>query len=79
MSAAKDAQTLTDNDFAAIQSHAENTWSLEAVAPLYERYFGRLYSLWGNGWYEQRPLEQLMEPRDDRKETSCNSGSIQTE
>jgi glycosyltransferase involved in cell wall biosynthesis len=36
----------------AIRQRAVERYSLEAVAPMYERYFTRLSALWGAGWYE---------------------------
>lgn len=54
------AKKLTTQDQALIKKTAESRWSLEAVAPLYERYFSRLYRLWGAGWYETRPLEEIL-------------------
>jgi len=37
---------------AVLQAEALERWSLEAVAPLYERWFEELGSLWQGGWYE---------------------------
>lgn len=34
-----------------IRKDAMDHYSLDAVAPLYEAWFGRLNSLWSNGWY----------------------------
>ncbi len=39
---------------AALQQEALERWSLEAVAPLYERWFDELASLWDAGWYAPR-------------------------
>jgi len=36
-----------------IRNTAVNKYSLEAIAPLYEKYFRRLETLWGDGWYER--------------------------
>lgn len=36
---------------ATIRHYAENRYSLEAVGPLYDRYFRQLQTLWGDGWY----------------------------
>lgn len=58
--AALRARTLTNFDHMRIKEKAESRWSLGAIAPLYERYFSRLYSLWGAGWYERRPLEEIL-------------------
>jgi glycosyltransferase involved in cell wall biosynthesis len=52
--AALAAQKLTKSDKLKIKERAEALYSLEAVAPQYERYFGRLISLWGDGWYEMK-------------------------
>lgn len=38
-----------DRDY--IRKRAVATYSLEATAPKYERYFHRLAQLWGDGWY----------------------------
>ena len=38
-------------DYAAIQRQAVSRFSYDAVAPLYEDYFDRLLSLWGEGFY----------------------------
>ena len=46
--AAKDAPNL---DRQTIRDRAVSTYSLEAIAPRYERYFHRLSQLWGDGWY----------------------------
>lgn len=37
-----------------IRQHAVDNYSLEAVAIKYDRYFKRLLTLWGHGWYELR-------------------------
>lgn len=34
-----------------IREHALATWSLEAIAPRFDRYFRRLETLYGDGWY----------------------------
>lgn len=47
--AAKDVKKL---DRSAIRKHAESIYSLDAIAPRYERYFKRLLTLWGEGWYD---------------------------
>lgn len=39
-------------DRKAIRKRAISLYSLEAVKPLYERYFKHLQSLFGNGWYQ---------------------------
>lgn len=42
----------------AIRERAIRNYSLEAIAPKYEAYFGRLLTLWGGGWYAMS--ERLM-------------------
>ena len=56
VAAAEAAQTLTRQERSVIRDRAVSRYSLEAVAPLYERYFNRLYDLWGKGYYEEEPL-----------------------
>jgi glycosyltransferase involved in cell wall biosynthesis len=56
---AKSAQELAEKDRQRIRDRALQLYSLDAVAPMYERYFRRLYALWGNGWYEMRDLESI--------------------
>jgi glycosyltransferase involved in cell wall biosynthesis len=46
--AVQDAPNL---DRSAIRQRALDTYSLEATAPKYERYFSRLLNLWDEGWY----------------------------
>jgi glycosyltransferase involved in cell wall biosynthesis len=46
--AVQDAPTL---DRSVIRERALDTYSLEATAPKYERYFRRLLTLWVDGWY----------------------------
>lgn len=41
-------------DPAAIRRHAVATYSLDVVRYRYQRYFERLASLWGAGWYARR-------------------------
>jgi glycosyltransferase involved in cell wall biosynthesis len=36
-----------------VREYALSLYSLDAVAPLYERWFGRLETLWDGGWYER--------------------------
>jgi glycosyltransferase involved in cell wall biosynthesis/SAM-dependent methyltransferase len=50
------AQWLTSDDRAAIRKRAIDKWSLEAIAPRYERYFQRLFDRWGAGWYQKTPF-----------------------
>lgn len=48
--AAEDVKTL---DPKAIYETAKNKYSLEAIAPQYDKYFRRLLTLWDKGWYER--------------------------
>lgn len=57
--AAMRALSLSSDHRSAIKARARMNWSLEAIAPLYERYLGRLYSRWGAGWYELREPEDI--------------------
>jgi glycosyltransferase involved in cell wall biosynthesis len=50
--AALAAQKLSLEERLAIKKRAESLFSLEAIAPQYERYFFRLMTLWKAGWYE---------------------------
>lgn len=47
-------------DRAEIRRHAQNTYSLEAVKPLYEHYFQHLMTLEGQGFYDARPVEPYL-------------------
>jgi glycosyltransferase involved in cell wall biosynthesis len=62
VAAAEEAKTLTRKDRSALRDRAVGRYSLEAVAPLYERYFNRLYDLWGTGYYEESPLYDREHP-----------------
>ena len=64
VAAAKEAQTLTNEERSAIRERAVSRYSLEAIAPLYERYFDRLYDLWGEGYYEKTPLYERERERE---------------
>jgi hypothetical protein len=55
--AARRAMILTPRDRHWIRTRAEGLYSLEAVAPLYERYFGRLADRWAGGWYQMKPFD----------------------
>lgn len=57
--AAVRAQSLTEEDRLALRDSAIRRYSLDTVAKQYERYFSRLYALWGAGWYEVRDLAQI--------------------
>jgi len=39
-------------DPAAIRQHTADRFSMEVIGPRYERYFERLLTVWGRGWYE---------------------------
>ena len=60
VAAARYAQTLSTEDRRAIQRAAQAKFSMEAVKPLYDRYFHRLYQLRTGGWYENHPWDQLV-------------------
>ena len=45
------AEAASYLDRQTIRNRALATYSLEAIAPRYERYFSRLLTLWGDGWY----------------------------
>jgi glycosyltransferase involved in cell wall biosynthesis len=40
-----------------IKADAESKYSLEAIAPKYERYFQRLMDRWNQGWYQKEPFQ----------------------
>lgn len=48
--AAEDVKSL---DPKTIYETAKNKYSLEAIAPQYDKYFLRLLTLWDKGWYER--------------------------
>lgn len=60
--AAKLASELDPMERETLRQSAIKRWGLEAIAPQYERYFGRLHSRWGEGWYEMRPPELVRIP-----------------
>jgi glycosyltransferase involved in cell wall biosynthesis len=60
--AAEAAKGLRGADRSAIRERARSLYSLEAVAPLYERYFARLYALWSEGWYFRGNPEDIVVP-----------------
>lgn len=62
LDAAERARALTHEERAAIREQAMARYTLEAVAPRYERYFSRLYARWGRGWYETGDLSTLIPP-----------------
>ena len=63
--AAERARTLSADARRAIRERALARYSFEAVAPLYERYFSRLYARWGRGWYETRDIDVLALPPEE--------------
>lgn len=65
LAAAERARALRPEERAAIREQAIARYSLQAVAPLYERYFSRLYARWGRGWYETGDLSALVPPDDE--------------
>jgi hypothetical protein len=42
-----------------VRDYALGRYSLEAVAPLYERWFDNLDGLWGEGWTALRSREAV--------------------
>lgn len=59
-------------DPVACRTLAEKRFSLEAIAPMYERYFERLNDLWTDGWYARR------QTTDERTATGPSCGSACT-
>ncbi len=59
------ARSLSADARLALRERALAKYSFEAVAPLYERYFSRLYARWGRGWYEMRDLDLLAPPENE--------------
>ena len=49
-----------DLDRAEIRRHAQETYSLEAVGPLYDHYFKHLATLYGEGFYDAQPVEPVL-------------------
>jgi glycosyltransferase involved in cell wall biosynthesis len=60
LEAAERARSLPAEERRRLRTRALATYSFEAVAPRYERYFSRLYARWGRGWYETGDLELLL-------------------
>jgi glycosyltransferase involved in cell wall biosynthesis len=46
-------EAAAELDRERVRARAEERYSLEAVAPLYERWFSQLGTLRGAGWYER--------------------------
>lgn len=57
VAAARLAATLGSWERDGLRARAQAHYSLESVAPLYTRFFHRIYDLWGEGWYQREPLE----------------------
>jgi glycosyltransferase involved in cell wall biosynthesis len=49
--ATKAVETFSDDKRRKIQKNAQARFSTDVVGKQYEKYFDRLYNLWGNGWY----------------------------
>ena len=60
VAACKYAATLSTEDRRAIQRAAQAKYSIEAIKPLYDRYFHRLYQLRAGGWHSTQPWEALV-------------------
>jgi glycosyltransferase involved in cell wall biosynthesis len=54
--AARLAMTLTPSERAVIRTSAESKYSLEAIAPKFERFFQRIIDRFGAGWYAKEPV-----------------------
>lgn len=50
------AEAVKTLDYAAIRKHAIDNYSLPVIGKKYDKYFRRLYDLWGDGWYQMEPL-----------------------
>jgi glycosyltransferase involved in cell wall biosynthesis len=57
LEAARYAQTLSTAERRVFRVRAKAMFSLEAIAPQYERYFQRLMDRWGAGWFEKDPVD----------------------
>jgi len=55
VAAAERAKGLQIPERRAIRKRAQSRFGFDAVAPQYERYFQRIYDLWGKGWYAKAP------------------------
>jgi glycosyltransferase involved in cell wall biosynthesis len=58
--AAERAKSWDSVDMKVLRQMAVNRWSFGAIAPQFERYFERILSRHGKGWYDMRPLEQIL-------------------
>lgn len=48
------AEDVKELDRAVISRYAKDRYGLDTVGLMYEKYFNRLLTLWGRGWYELR-------------------------
>jgi glycosyltransferase involved in cell wall biosynthesis len=64
--AARRAEVLAPGERLAIKLDAERKYSLEAIAPKFERYFQRLIDLWADGWYQKTPYKLSPEENDSK-------------
>jgi glycosyltransferase involved in cell wall biosynthesis len=55
--AAYRAEKLINADRWMIKFYAENRYSLDAIAPKFERYFQRIIDRFGAGWYQKEPFQ----------------------
>jgi glycosyltransferase involved in cell wall biosynthesis len=60
--AARRAMTLAPEARGAIRQRAMGLYSLDVVAAKYERYFDRMHSRWGAGWYDMRDAADIEIP-----------------
>jgi glycosyltransferase involved in cell wall biosynthesis len=60
VNAANKAASLSLEERNYFREKAIKNWSLESIAPLYENYFARLHSRWGNGWYDLRDPKDIL-------------------
>lgn len=51
INAATEVESWSPLKRAGVQSRAQDSFSMEAVAPLYNSYFDRLLEVWDEGWY----------------------------
>src|SRR4029077_12271343 len=57
VAAGERAAALSALERVYLRRRAAHRYSLEAVAPLYERYFQRLTDRWEKGWYQRDPVD----------------------
>jgi len=58
--AAQSTMKMSVAERATLQESTKALYSLQAIAPQYERYFDRLHSRWRDGWYEMGDLETIV-------------------